>query len=349
MYEKELNELVTISQFAGKRIDYTQGGGGNTSVKLDNRLMAIKASGYKLSQITTNDAYVTVNYDDILKFYQSVDLNEKKDYETISNEVVKNSIELLDGMKELRPSVEAGFHSVLDKYVLHVHSVYAAIIVCAKSGKQIMDKLLSGKDYGFIFVPYINPGFALAKNIYDSIGLYKAKYGKTPQVIFMKNHGLVVHDNDCKRAMNILKDVNDTIKAHFDISFEEFKEIKLGKEGDCLISETPAVTEFLKNNDIDNSFFDKYPLYPDQLVYLNANFRLTPDRIIIKDQKVYYKNVSLKEVITLEETLAAYLFVMSKLIKHNLEISLMSKKDVNFINNWEAEKYRRSLNNTKSN
>ena len=32
--------LQDISDFAGNRPDYTQGGGGNTSVKLDGRLMA---------------------------------------------------------------------------------------------------------------------------------------------------------------------------------------------------------------------------------------------------------------------------------------------------------------------
>ena len=68
MYRNELNDLVKISQFVGKRIDYVQGGGGNTSVKLDASLMAIKASGYKLSQITEESAYVTLNYKKIADF-----------------------------------------------------------------------------------------------------------------------------------------------------------------------------------------------------------------------------------------------------------------------------------------
>lgn len=344
MYRNELNDLVKISQFVGKRIDYVQGGGGNTSVKLDASLMAIKASGYKLSQITEESAYVTLNYKKIADFFDGVDLTQKKDYQALYDEAVKNSVEpIFEGMEKLRPSVEAGFHSVLDKYVIHIHSVYAAIIVCAKNGKQIMDKLLKGKDYGFIFVKYINPGFALAMEIYQKVKEYKAKYGKAPEAIFMKNHGLIVHNNDYARAKNIIKDINDEIKAYFDISCEEFNEIKLEKEGDYLVSQTPAVTKFLEENDIDASFFDKYPLYPDQLVYLNSCLRLTPDKMIISGKKVYYKNVSLAEVITIEETLAAYLFAMSKLIKHNLPISVMGKKDVDFINNWEAEKYRKSI------
>ena len=41
---KEKENLIKISQYAGERADYTQGGGGNTSVKSDDaRFMFIKA------------------------------------------------------------------------------------------------------------------------------------------------------------------------------------------------------------------------------------------------------------------------------------------------------------------
>ena len=46
--QKTIKDLIDISQYAGSRADYTQGGGGNTSVKnFDNGAMLIKASGYK--------------------------------------------------------------------------------------------------------------------------------------------------------------------------------------------------------------------------------------------------------------------------------------------------------------
>jgi rhamnose utilization protein RhaD (predicted bifunctional aldolase and dehydrogenase) len=46
-----LQEFTRMSQTAGSRSDYVQGGGGNTSCKLDDTLMAIKASGFQLGQI----------------------------------------------------------------------------------------------------------------------------------------------------------------------------------------------------------------------------------------------------------------------------------------------------------
>ena len=50
--EERLAAFSKLSQTAGARADYVQGGGGNTSVKLADGLMAIKASGYCLKDIT---------------------------------------------------------------------------------------------------------------------------------------------------------------------------------------------------------------------------------------------------------------------------------------------------------
>ena len=51
MNNMNLKYLVNISNKIGKRCDYTQGGGGNTSVKIDSENMAIKASGSTLKEM----------------------------------------------------------------------------------------------------------------------------------------------------------------------------------------------------------------------------------------------------------------------------------------------------------
>ena len=66
MYKEMLKNLEYISKEVGLPIRYTQGGGGNTSVKLDNELMAVgKLSGFKLKQVNAK-GYVVVNYKRIL-------------------------------------------------------------------------------------------------------------------------------------------------------------------------------------------------------------------------------------------------------------------------------------------
>jgi len=76
MFNEEMTEFVRISQAVGNRIDLVQGGGGNTSAKLDDEKMAIKASGFRISQITSDSGYVVVNYKNIGDFYRGIDLSE---------------------------------------------------------------------------------------------------------------------------------------------------------------------------------------------------------------------------------------------------------------------------------
>ena len=83
--QKTIKDLIDISQYAGSRADYTQGGGGNTSVKnFDNGTMLIKASGYRLVDINENTAFVAVDKNKIENYYNSVDLSVEKDYEKFS-------------------------------------------------------------------------------------------------------------------------------------------------------------------------------------------------------------------------------------------------------------------------
>ena len=59
--EQRMEEFIKLSHIGGSRADYVQGGGGNTSVKLSDGLMAIKASGFCLSDITPNKAYAVLD------------------------------------------------------------------------------------------------------------------------------------------------------------------------------------------------------------------------------------------------------------------------------------------------
>ena len=66
---KLLADFARLSQTAGARPDYVQGGGGNTSVKLADGLMAIKASGYCLKDIYVDMAYAVVDAQALRTFY----------------------------------------------------------------------------------------------------------------------------------------------------------------------------------------------------------------------------------------------------------------------------------------
>ncbi len=204
-----LKELARMSQIAGARADYTQGGGGNTSVKLGEGLMAIKASGYRLSQVTETDGFA------VLEVETLKDVTEEQGY------------------KPLRPSVEAGFHALLGRCVLHTHPVYANLALCAENGAKRLPEIMEG--YSYTAVPYINPGAELSEAI-------KKVLKPDTQVVFMANHGLVVTAETADECLKIHDDVNARAAKAYGVTSDDFK---------------------VFSSDIAKT------LYPDQQLYLN--------------------------------------------------------------------------------
>lgn len=344
--EGGLKELEFISKEVGIPVDYTQGGGGNTSVKLDGQYMAVKASGCKLKQITPTEGYVIIDYKKIKEYYEQVDLSVDADFEKESADMAKQSTLPVSWLKPLRPSVEAGFHSILKKYVIHTHSVYANILTCTENGQEQMSKIFSDKPYETVWIPYINPGFCLTLKIKEAIRECIKRTGKPPEVFFMENHGLIVTTDECTKTVELHNEVNETIKKYLDIkeAFPNFELFNIDEK--TVISKTSYIRDFIRKGYMKPGFFDEVVLYPDQFVYLNGGvaFNSLENKlnIITETGEVIYKT-SAAEAQTMEETLLACIYVVNEIKKRSLPLKTMSEKDINFIRNWESEAYRKSL------
>ena len=110
---ERLADFAKMSGEAGARSDYVQGGGGNTSVKLADGLMAIKASGFCLADIRPDSAYAVLDYEALRHFYFDQDPADLEDVEKQGSAAAKENTKTIEGLAALRPSVEAGFHSIL--------------------------------------------------------------------------------------------------------------------------------------------------------------------------------------------------------------------------------------------
>ncbi|BCS81794.1 class II aldolase/adducin family protein [Anaerocellum diazotrophicum] len=339
---KSLQELVWLCQKIGRKIDYVQGGGGNISVKLDSQYMAIKASGFRLDQVTEEDGYVVVDYQRIKSFYESVNISVVKDYEKESLEIAQKSVLSFSG-RILRPSVEVGFHSILDRYVIHSHSVYANILTCSREGRQLCYKIFENRNFSLIWVPYINPGFSLTLEISNQLRSLPA-IDKRPKVIFMENHGLVVSSDNLKEAYEVHEMVNLLIKRWFKIR-GRYPSCVLKQVGDKRYqSKTRFILDFIKSEGFEVDLFEKYPLYPDQLVYINSSMYTENPKIEIDLPRgtVIY-NSTYSEAVAIDETLLAYLYLITKINKFGLTIKSMSRNEMEYIKNWESEKYRKEI------
>lgn len=336
MYKKASREIQRISNYAGESPDYVQGGGGNTSVKFDDTIMAIKASGYTLGEVTQDTGYVTVDYKKIRKYYNNVDPNAQKDFEKDTLELNLDSIVLLDGMENKRPSVEVGFHSFLQRCVIHTHSVYANILCCTVEGREIALEIFKDSGISYIFVPYVDPGFHLTLTIKDAVEAYQKENGCRPDAIFMENHGVIVSNDDAEKAIKIHDDLNQKIIKYFNLI--EYPKPYIKKTQDGFESNTSYFKAFAQKHGGED-YFKTLLLYPDQLVYIGKKLG---DIIQFEKGGIRYQTTE-KEAGVIEETLLGVAFVVGEIKKAGLTLKQMNEKDADFINNWESEKYRSKL------
>lgn len=204
----DLEAFSRMSQCAGARNDYVQGGGGNTSAKLAGGLMGIKASGYCLSDITPETAYAVLDYEALRRFYYGNESEQLADVEKQGSAFARENTKQIEGLPTLRPSVEAGFHSILRKFVCHTHSVYANFACCSTACREIAEKAFAGADYSWGWVPYTDPGANLTFAIRRELARVEHATGRVPAVILMQNHGIIVHSDSADECLRINADAN---------------------------------------------------------------------------------------------------------------------------------------------
>lgn len=347
---ERLEHFARVSKSVGARADYVQGGGGNTSVKLGEGLMAIKASGFCLKDIEPDKAYAVLDSEALRNFYFGSEPGDFEDVEKAGSAKAKENTKEIQGLARLRPSVEAGFHSVLDRYVAHSHSVYGNLAACAVECTRILRQALEGADYVWGEVAYADPGARLTFGIRDELKRVEEKTGVRPAAIFLRNHGLIVHHDDPDECLRIHQDVNDRIAAHFGMSGNAFPAVGIARRGDGLMeADVPFLADMIRSGEFDEAFFLETPLYPDQMVFLVGTFAFgkgtpEPDHCLadpVSGDLVFNMPETRARVIA--ETLTAVTFIAHNIRAAGYELSTMGEAAKHFIANWESEKYRKSL------
>lgn len=334
-----LGDYSRLSREVGARRDYVQGGGGNTSVKLDDQLMAVKASGFCLGDVLPDQAYAVMDYAAIRAFYRGHEERDFEDPEKAGSEQAKASTISVDGMAALRPSVEAGFHSLLGKFVIHSHSVYTNFACCAVEMQQILEDALKDADFSWGVVPYIDPGARLSFAIRDEMDRVEQASGQLPKVLFMQNHGLIVHGETADAALALHEAVNARFAAHFGVAADAFVTMDL----------EAYIAKRLGARMYEGTFFIETPLYPDQMVFFIGTLGFgngeakTGEILLDLASGSIRSGVGEAQTRVVTETLAAVLFIQEQIEKKGYTLSTMGEKAKKFIANWESEKYRKSL------
>jgi rhamnose utilization protein RhaD (predicted bifunctional aldolase and dehydrogenase) len=279
-----------------------------------------------------------------------------------------------------RPSVESHLHACLDKCVIHLHPLVLAAYVSARNGRAKLEKLFQGEKLPPLWVPYADPGFMLAKKIAGLVDKYQKKYGKKPAIMLLQKHGLFVTASTTDAALRLVRKVIKTCNSQLKpfkphkIKFPSKEDINKASEAirravlEATGKDIPVkfygadknVAAFIQRKDA-KKLLATPALNPDELVYANgsAMWLDTYDSkvisrrlrsLIARGQKpaaaFLVKGLGLF-VAANEKTapVIAEITTGSFFVRMHAQtfggINPLSKRQQDFINNWEAEAFRK--------
>jgi rhamnose utilization protein RhaD (predicted bifunctional aldolase and dehydrogenase) len=166
-YEVDLGLRVYTSNLLGRSDELVLHGGGNTSVKsvVDGEdILFVKGSGWDLVSIKA-EGFAPVKLDA---------LKNMATFEVLSDsDMVKLQKEAMIDKSAPNPSVEAILHAIIPyKFVDHTHA-------------------------DAVIIPYVMPGFILAKTIYEMTQNFD--WEKCDGIVLL-NHGIFTFDDDGKKS-----------------------------------------------------------------------------------------------------------------------------------------------------
>ena len=202
---------VYSSRLLGQNPDLVLHGGGNTSVKItekdlfghDEEILYVKGSGWDLGDIEAEGfAPVKLN---ILQHMAGLEQLSDSDMVSMQRAAMTNPY-------APNPSVEAVLHAIIPfKFVDHTHADAVVTITNTPDGEDKIREIYGDK---ILIVPYVMPGFVLAKAIYDlTKDIDWAQYDG----MILMNHGVFTFDDDAKssyeKMIEIVSRAEDYISA----------------------------------------------------------------------------------------------------------------------------------------
>ena len=212
-----LQQLAALSRYYGSDVDFIIAGGGNTSVKVNDRLF-VKGSGTSLATITP-EGFVEMDRKALEALVNSELSTERAQREEQFKQAVM-AARVAPG-KHQRPSVEAVLHHLMPrKFVVHSHATLVNMYTCCQNGQAILTDLLGD---AIVWIGEVDPGFALARTLKDALKQYARRTGRDcPRAVIMQNHGVAV-----------CGDTPEEVKAHTDWLLGQLKSRLEKAPGDC--------------------------------------------------------------------------------------------------------------------
>lgn len=329
--------FIEISRYAGMREDLVQAGGGNSSYKESEEKMYIKASGFRLADVSATQGYAVVNPAVIRDFFLSGKVTDQI--------TEQEGRALLDRafVEGARPSIETFLHAVSGRYTLHTHPVVVNALACREEGMQILKSLFPDA----MMVPYATPGIALAR-------AYFREYQGSPDIVFLQNHGLVVSADTAHEVIERTETVLNRLEDYLSVADRSCHAVtrlwRLFPEQIVWQVTDEHILRTYRRQGLWNTAF-----CPDCVVFLGKRIMQFAEGMDIEtyirengkpvvleyDGHLYILAESVDKALMIQSVLSFSAQVME--LNNGQRCNVLSETEQDFLLDWDAERYRQKM------
>lgn len=184
---EDLAMRVYTSRLLGKCPDLVLHGGGNTSVKSvvteligdATEVVYVKGSGWDLGKIEP-EGFPACRLAPLRRLCGLPSMTDEQMTSQLRGQLINPA--------SPAPSVETLLHAFLPaKFVDHTHADAVLAVVDQPNSVNLVRDVFGDR---VMYVPYVMPGFDLARKVVDSWTTYKQRHGREPSAIILDKHGI---------------------------------------------------------------------------------------------------------------------------------------------------------------
>lgn len=374
-----IEELVALSRRYGSDPAYCLAGGGNTSLKTNDRLW-VKSSGCALGEITSS-GFAEMDRDALAGMIEAA----------YSDDVIQREAQFMERMMSARvepargqrPSVETLIHELIPRrFVVHTHPAKVNALTCSIGGEALAKSWLGPS---VIWQPYVDPGVTLAQSLKSRLADAVAQPG--PIVVLLENHGLIVAADTAQEVDQATAELVGQISNQLSsIAHQSFGGHAFSDASPCLgvhqqvaqqllpdavvVSERSGEIRELTGSEGGRAAALSGPLTPDQIVYCRslpmwidspadtaaqaaaqwhaglqsyeAEHGVKPWVVLLAGAGM----IAMRESMGLADTTCDVYYDAARVYRYAAAlggVQPMALRDVDFIENWEVETYRRAV------
>ncbi len=359
-----LETLIRVSREYGSNPDFVLAGGGNTSYKTTDR-MFVKASGTQLGTIEA-DGFSEIDLTKLNRIWSGSYSGDKDERE---EQVLADLMSSRIDPESRRPSVETLLHGLFPyAWVIHTHPAGINGITCSRQGEEAARRILGNE---ILWIPVIDPGYVLALEVKKGAEAYREKNGSFPSVVVLQNHGIFIA-GDCldevslkyEEFMGAIENITGKVKPELKKTppglADWVKEMQDARSDLSVLSfGCDGMDPFLKDSTAFKPLSESPT--PDHIVYSGYKALWIENREELKELSLAFemKEGFFPRIIAVKglgflscHDSESKADTAARLFLDHLKIALtadsfgglqfMPVENVDFIRNWEVEKYRAS-------